>query len=363
MICYRIRLKYYNHPMGGITMKKKIISLSLASALLMSTVACASGSNDKQAINETDEKEVINEEMKEESTYITHSGKINEVLEDGKNFSITVNEKEMLNETSEPQRGAINFNISEEVVVMSNKTQEFIDMDKLVEGSVVEVIYRKDEPMTRSLPPMTNPEVVILKDATEEEEKITSKIDIFDEDLLSSDNSLKINITEDTLIVDKDENELDEKDIYNKELLVSYGPAVTMSIPAQSNAVKIVVLDEENEAKTQVSKITYEGKEIVLKEDIYESEDTLMIPMRKVGESLGYKISWNSKANQAELTKGTNMVTATINEDMYSFSKMIVKLGKASEVKDNVTFIPVSFLDEVMQLDVEETEDGVLNIK
>lgn len=349
-------------------MKKKIISLSLASALLMSTVACAARTNDKQVINETDEKEVINETDGEESNYIVHSGKINETIEDGENFSIIVDEKEMLNETQEPQRGAINFNISEEVVVISNKTHEVIDMDKLVEGSVVTVIYRKDQPMTNSLPPMTNPEVVILKEATEEEEEIASKIDIFDEDLLSSDNSLKLNITEDTIIVDKDEKELNEKDAYNKELLVFFGPASTMSIPAQSNAVKIIVLDDKKEEETpgnskEVSKITYEGKEIILKEDIYESEDTLMIPMRKLGESLGYEISWDSKANQVELTKGTNMVSATIDEDMYSFSKMIVKLGKSSEVKDGVTFVPVSFLDEVMQLDIEETEDGGINIK
>lgn len=257
-------------------MNKKIISLGLISIFLIGMVGCAA--------NPT-QKEVTNQVKEDELEYIIHSGKISEVIEDGDNLSIIVDEREMLSEDGEPSRGAINFNITKETSILTDKTEDPIDKKQLVKGTVVEVSYGKNQPMINSLPPMTNADIVTVKEI------------------------------------------------------------------------------EKNTEIKLLNKITYQGKEIELENEIYESENFFMIPMREIGESLGYGASWNSEFNQAELIKGTNMVTTTLNEDMYSFSKMIVKLGKASEVKGGVTFVPVSFLDEVMQLDVERTKDGVINIK
>lgn len=329
-------------------MNKKIISLGLASVFLVGNIGFTADTYDKEVVSE----------IQEESENITHSGKISEIIEGDKNVSIIV---------EGPSSSAINFNISKETVVLSDRTQSFIDKEKLKKGDTVEVSYKSDQAMTRSIPPMTNANVVIVKELREEKEEISIKIDTFNEDLVSSDNFLKFNVTEDTLIEDTKGNRLDEEDLYNKELVVFYGPTMTMSIPAQSNAVKVIVLSEEDTVEDleikSLDKIIYKGKEIKLNNEIYKSENTFMIPMREVGEGLGYEISWDSKANQAELIMGTNVVTTTLNEDMYSFSKMIVKLGKSSEVKDRTTFIPVSFLDEVMGLDMKITKDGIINIK
>lgn len=329
-------------------MNKKIISLGLASVFLVGNVGCAIDTYDKEVVSE----------IQEESENIIHSGKISEVIEGDKNLSVIV---------EGPSRGAINFNISKETVVLSDGTQSFIDKEKLKKGDTVDVSYKSDQAMTRSIPPMTNANVVIVKELRKEKEEISIKIDTFNEDLVSYDNFLKFNVTEDTLIEDTKGNRLDEEDLYNKELVVFYGPTMTMSIPAQSNAVKVIVLSEEDTVEDleikSLDKIVYKGKEIKLNNEIYKSQNTFMIPMREVGEGLGYEISWDSKANQAELMMGTNVVTTTLNEDMYSFSKMIVKLGKSSEVKGRTTFVPVSFLDEVMGLDMEITKDGIINIK
>ena len=257
-------------------MNKKIISLSLISVFLIGTIGCEVNPNNKEVIQDVEEGE---------SEYIIHRGKISEVLEDGDNFSIIVDEREILNEDDEPSRGAINFNITEETSLLSDKVEGPINKEKLVKGTVAEVTYRKDQPMTNSLPPMTNADIVTIKDVGE-----------------------------------------------NLEI-------------------------------ESLNKIIHNGKEIKLENEIYESENTFMLPIREVGESLGYETLWNPQTNQVELTKGTNMVTTTLNEDMYSFSKMIVKLGKASEVKEGLTFVPVSFLDEVMQFDVDTTKNDVINIK
>lgn len=329
-------------------MNKKIISLGLASVFLLGSVGFTADTYDKEIISE----------IQEESEYITHSGEINEVIEGDKNLSVIV---------EDPSSGEINFNISRETVVLNGGTQNFIDKEKLKKGDTVEVSYKSDQAMTRSIPPMTNANVIIVKELTQKEEQISAKVNTFNQDLVSSDNFLKFNVTEDTVIEDTKGNRLDEEDLYNKELVVFYGPTMTMSIPAQSNTVKVIALCEKNTLEDleikSLDRIFFKGNEIKLNNEIYKSENIFMLPMREVGEGLGYEISWNSKTNQAELIMGTRIVTTTLNEDMYSFSKMIVKLGKSSEVKDSTTFVPVSFLDEVMGLNVEITKDGVINIK
>ena len=48
---------------------------------------------------------------------------------------------------------------------------------------------------------------------------------------------------------------------------------------------------------------------------------------------------------------------------MYSFAKMTVKLDKAPEIKEGTMFVPLNFIEEVMQLEMEITQDGMINIK
>lgn len=373
-------------------MKKKIVSIGLATTLLMGTVAFAN--NDKAVISEAPDKEVISEGLEIEegimdtqenkSNYIGHKGKITEVNREDGLISIVVDVKGTLadNEISTPS--AVKFNISEDTLVLSDKTQDLVKADKLVEGALVEVSYSKDSPMTRSLPPMTNADVVVLKEATDEKAQLGIKVDRF-KDQTSVDNFLKYNITEDTVMVDSKGNKVSEKDLEDKDLIVFYGPATTMSIPAQSNAVKIIVLDEKKEVETPekpevpempeenteikvLDKISYYkdeqlSAEASLKNKIYKSEDTFMIPVREIAETLGYKVSWNSVARQAELTKGANFITINKDKDMYSFAKMTVKLDKAPEIKEGTMFVPLNFIEEVMQLEMEITQDGMINIK
>ena len=365
-------------------MKKRILSLSLASTLLISTVALAGGTNDVEVNNENNEimliaenandKEVINvvDEAEIKSSYINFNGKIKEVNKEDGNISIIV-EKIAEEDVFEN----IRFNITKETVLLSNKTNDFIKADKLVEGAVIEVSYGSDNPMTMSLPPMTNADVVVLKEAKEDEQQFGVKVDKFGKDQISVDNFLKYNITEDTVIVDQEGKKLKEEDLHDENLVVFYGPATTKSIPAQSNAVKIIKLIEEKEIEVPetpetpevnneikvLDKVIYNGKEIKLNHKLYKSGDVFMMPIREVGEALGYKISWQNVNRQVELTKDAHYLTATANQDMYSFAKMTVKLGKASNLTNGTTYVPVNFITEVMQLDMEVTEAGVINIK
>ncbi|AFS79661.1 copper amine oxidase domain-containing protein [Gottschalkia acidurici 9a] len=341
-------------------MKRRLISLSLSTCLLLGSSVFAAGANKIEESNKvtsvtTEAKtENINTDIKElnsESDYITYEGTITEVNKSEKSTSILVENKD--NEGFK----SIRFNISEDVYLLSNKTKDFINKDELKEGMKINVFYGKNTPMTKSLPPIANPSVVVVN---ESEEPDGVKVDRFNDQLISTDNFLKANISDKTIIVDKNGNKLEKEDIYNKDLIVFYGPIMTMSIPAQSHANKIILL--ESEVKT-LDKITVNGQEKELKNKIYKSGKSTMIPLRDIAEVLEYKVTWNNDLKVAELIKGNNFVTVKPNEDNYSFAKMIVKLGVASELKDGNTYVPLSFLDKVLKLDYEITKSGVINIK
>lgn len=230
-------------------MKKKILSLGLVTIVLASTVACSDQTKtvdeednnmnvtqeDKKTENKEQDTKVQTDEQEIDSKYQAHRGNISEISQEDGTFYVTVD-----NENKEEGYGTIKFNVSDETQVLDDKTRDFMDTKELKEGSTVEAFYEQDSPMTRSIPPMTNAKAIIMRENTENQLGI--KIDTFDSDFISSDNSLQLNITKDTKIVDKEGKELTKEDVVDKESIVFYGPAMTMSIPGQSNAVKIIVL-------------------------------------------------------------------------------------------------------------------------
>ena len=93
--------------------------------------------------------------------------------------------------------------------------------------------------MTKSIPPIVNARALVIR---QEESSLGIKVSEFNKDLISKDNTLEIKINKDTSIVDLQGNILSQEEIIDKEVLVLYGPAVTLSIPGQSEARKIILL-------------------------------------------------------------------------------------------------------------------------
>lgn len=87
-----------------------------------------------------------------------------------------------------------------------------------------------------------------------------------------------------------------------------------------------------------------------------------MIPLRQIAEAIEYEVKWNNKLRSVELTKGAKWTSLTIGQDNYNFAKMTVKLGAAPELTEGTTFVPLTFLEEVLRVDVDITEEGIINI-
>lgn len=113
-------------------------------------------------------------------------------------------------------------------------------------------------------------------------------------------------------------------------------------------------------AKTIISGVVVQDQEIAIKP--YTSpEGVTMIPLRAVCQSLGYQVNWYEAGQMIEIFKGAQWTQVFIGQDTYSFAKMLIRLGTAPVIRDDVTFVPTSFAEQVLRADVA-VKDGALII-
>lgn len=238
-----------------------------------------------------------------------------------------------------------------------------INEEELKVGSEVTGFYDANKPMLMIYPPQYPVDVV----AVNVEKNV--KFDIFDEELISSDRSLKLNISSETEIVTQDGTAY-KGDLALQKLVVLFG-ASTKSIPAQTNPTKIIVLQEAcsgngKDAPLPVEKIEPRNFEIVVSNKKIQAPNTyldisgtLMVPLRAVAESLGLKITWNNDLHQ--VTVGENIIL-TIGQSKYiSPNSTANSLEKAPELKDGTTFVPVSLFSEtITECNVSILEDKII---
>lgn len=115
------------------------------------------------------------------------------------------------------------------------------------------------------------------------------------------------------------------------------------------------MLISENYDVITVNGVVLEGAKII------EDEGTKMIPLRAICEALDFEVTWNDEARRIELIKMPAYITLTPDEDGYTFAKTApMKLGKAPIMRENRTYVPVNFIDEILQ--GAYNEEGGINI-
>lgn len=95
---------------------------------------------------------------------------------------------------------------------------------------------------------------------------------------------------------------------------------------------------------------------------VYSSENELMIPLRSLTEALDYEVTWNQEKKTVELQQAAQWFSLTIGEDRYNVARMLVQLGKAPELKDGRTYVPLSFAEKVLKMGTKVDETGVITI-
>lgn len=336
---------------------KRTLALGLA-GLIAFTPMASSAADDIILTNEN--KEVIAEKL-ESLKYMEYAGEITDIVKDEEKDSLSI----LVEGMDKNRQEKIVFHIGEDMTLVDEKTKDLIERDDLKEGREVSVFYKENTPMTMSIPAQISPDALLVRDSNQVG---SVKVANFNSQLVDPDNELKLNVSDETDIVDNDGEKASKDKLADKDLMVFY-TATTRSIPAQTSPEKIIILDdmdleeEVEESLTRMDKIIINGESLDLDNEIYKSADGHhMIGLRQVGEALGYEVSWNNEERSAELMKGAQWTKVTIGSKDYNFAKMLVRLDKAPEIKDSRTYVPVEFLEEVLRVDLD-VNNGVLEVK
>ena len=313
----------------------KAIAAALSVAVLtMSTItAFADTINENLGVNATEQVE----EKELKSRFLSSTGVIKEISD--------------YNSGDGAKMVAIEDENSLPANIIITKDTYVINRDKLETGETLTAFYDAQKPMILIYPPQISADAAVVGTID-----LNIKIDLFDKELVSADNFLKLNISEDTKIFSEDESKF-EGELYNRKLLVLYGVS-TRSIPAQTNPSKIIVLDEE---ETLIEEDTNEDvlQEDVAKMDVivngtklervkpFKNDDgIIMAPVRAVSEALEYKVGWNPE-NQ-KVTVG-ELLSFEVGKDNYTMDDTTgIQLNAAPVLKDGLTYVPINFFTEFL---------------
>lgn len=212
---------------------------------------------------------------------------------------------------------------------------------ELKEGDKIVAYTFANKPQKLIYPPQFNPDVVIV----ETKEAGFVEVDYFFENLTNTYEMLKLNIGENTELLNTKGEKVSAKDLKEKNLVVFYTVS-TKSIPAQTTPSKVIVLDEESGNKTE-NTVDAEIAEIIAT-DYYEVDGTKMVPLRLIAEKLGYKVESTSKG--AIVSKGNLSYTITRGEKMFGYNKALRPLHTAPALLEgNKTYVPVEFVEEYLK--------------
>lgn len=257
-----------------------------------------------------------------------------------------------------------------------NNSGEQKDASEIKEGDKISAFVDASKPAPAIYPPQYIPEVLIIN---EEDTMGGVDVDFYDEsktfaDIANAANTLTLHLADDIDITGQDGNEIAKDDLAGRNLIVFYDIA-TMSIPAQTTPNKIIVLNEKaepyNEDSNDAPEETVLDFSKVTKISVGETQfdytpvvenGTYMVPVRAVAEGLGLEVAWNDLLQAVSVGTVQMGTTFNIGEDSYTRAKVApISLGQApilrTEGDTGVTYVPVSFFTDVVTGNVSIDND------
>ena len=158
-------------------------------------------------------------------------------------LDVTVKEIETLEDgtlflTFKDEQGPYNIRVPQNTVIVDNDGEAI----ELQQGQAIQAVVLSNKPMMAIFPPQYAPDLIVVQTT----KKGFLKLGIFNESFVNEENDLKLNIHEETVIVDVQGNQMNAPQIIGKLVAVFYW-RTTFSIPAQTPPEKIIVL-ENNES-------------------------------------------------------------------------------------------------------------------
>ena len=131
---------------------------------------------------------------------------------------------------------------------------------------------------------------------------------------------------------------------------VYQGFCISADYNKKTNTIKVGCLNTLNENANIGSKgaIYILGKRVDSEFSPLIHNSNVMVPIRPLGEGLGYDITWDINSQTMELIKRDNKMTFLINSDKAIIDKKEVKMGVKTIMVEGRAYIPFSFLESTM---------------
>ena len=331
-------------------MNKKVLSV-----LLAASVVCSSGAalaQEAQATQGTPDINIV--KMEDRSEVMMGALTITEI---GDNYIVGTNDEKI----------EIRLNISDETIMIDSDSQLPFSLSDIKKGDEIYTEY--SDVMTQSLPPQSTAYLLVKNYKTGGMVNLINADEVSkDEDgnLVVTDNKRNIIVraSKDSSVKPYRTKNIDKlDDITAGSTLLMWYDIVALSMPAQAGTNKVVVVSLAGEGQ-----IVVDGKVLSDAKAPYYDESTAMVPLRKISEKLGYKVSWNEE-NESIIVEGNSYVATLVNgdrevkieKDARSFEKSRKILNaKETVVKDDTTFVPLEFFKEFGN--EVSNEGGVLSI-
>ena len=305
---------------------KKIGTIALA-LLLAGGVNITNSSAAKN--KEVSDRNSNVEEMEEIETsdFVKFSGVIKDIEKGKEKWTLTVED-----ENGEP----FILNVDANSLLFDNGAGEKLTYSELEKGTTVEAYSAKNKPMLLIYPTQLTPDFMIIH---EEKNVGQVKVSKFDENFLSLDGQLKLNIGKDTIITNQLGESLEQEDLDGKDLVVFYS-VTTRSLPPQTSPIKIIAFDKTVEKKERIAEM--------IKADHFIKNGVKMIPLRVVAEELGYEVKSDRKKT-VYVTKQNVSYTITKGDKVYGYNRSIGRFEVAPFIKDKKTYVPEQFVEVLLE--------------
>lgn len=229
-----------------------------------------------------------------------------------------------------------------------------LSFDDLAEGDVIYYFVDQSSPMTLQLPVHYTADVIVVDNG---ENPVLTELSRFDSELVNEENTLALNIGENTVLYGSEE-------FLGGKAIIIYGNT-TKSIPAQTTPAAVVVLDADEAADlsaetadlSRVKEITV--GDTVLSHIPVSVNNVQMLPVRAYAEALGFDVEWDAETKTVSVGKAY----FSLNEDSYVIGRAMPRaLGQAPVLfalpgdEFALTYVPIAFFTEI--LGAEITVDG-----
>lgn len=99
--------------------------------------------------------------------------------------------------------------------------------------------------------------------------------------------------------------------------------------------------------------VSYNGQQMQLGKQAKRVDDRVLIPLRDLSESLAYRVSWDGKKKEIEITERGVNIRLVIDSDTAQVNGAEVKLDVGAQIQEGTTYVPLRFVGEAFNMSVD----------